>query len=310
VAEKPPALAPGDLIGIAAPAGPVSEERLARGVAELRRLGFSVRAGDRLLERRMFTAGSPEARLAELHGLLADPDVRAIVLARGGAGTLQLLPRLDLDLVRANPKLVVGYSDATMLHLVLARLGLVSLHGPMAARELADGEPAYDRASLWHGLTGQGEPWTSGPGEIHALRAGVAEGILRGGCLSLLAASVGTPWALHDEGEPRLLFVEDVDEPPYRIDRMLRQLRQSGALQGVHGVVLGAMNGCQAPAEDGYTLDQVVLEALAELDVPVAIGLCSGHTSRPNISLPLGVRARLECEEDQAQLAVMEAPVR
>jgi len=308
MSRKPRALEAGDVVGIAAPAGPVSEERLARGVAELETLGFVVKVGEGVLARRGFTAGSAEARLAQLHALFADPTVRAIVCARGGAGTAHLLSELDRGLVSADPKLVVGYSDVTALHLVLGRLGITSLHGPMVAWELADGAPAYDRASLWHGLTGEGSPWTSAAGEIIPLRPGSAAGVLRGGCLSLLAASVGTPWAL-ETSEPTILFVEDVDERPYRVDRMLRQLRLAGALAGVRGIVLGEMRGCAAGAGDGYTLEQIVLEALEGLDVPVASGLASGHATRANVTLPFGVRARLDCDGREARFAMEEAAV-
>jgi muramoyltetrapeptide carboxypeptidase len=309
VRTKPSALRPGDVVGIAAPAGPVNEDRLARGVAELSALGFGVKVGEGVLARRGFTAGSAEARLAQLHALFADPRVRAIVCARGGAGTAHLLPGLDRGLVCADPKLVVGYSDVTGLHLVLGQLGITSLHGPMVAWELADGAPAYDAASLWHGLTGEGSPWTSGPGDVVSLRPGSAEGVVRGGCLSLLAASVGTPWALQTSAEPTILFVEDVDERPYRVDRMLRQLRLAGALAGVRGIVFGEMKGCAAGAEDEYTLEQIVLEALEGLDAPVAIGLSSGHATRPNVTLPFGVRARLDCDDEEARLVVEEAAV-
>jgi muramoyltetrapeptide carboxypeptidase len=179
----------------------------------------------------------------------------------------------------------------------------------MVARELAAGERAYDRASLWHGLTGEGEPWSSGPDDLIPVRRGTAEGRLRGGCLSLLAASVGTPWALDTADEPTLLFVEDVDEPPYRIDRMLRQLVVSGALDGVVGLVLGSMKGCGPGRGADYTLEEVVLEALAGLDIPIAFGLAAGHTARPQLTLPLGARARLSCGPEAAELVVLEAGV-
>jgi muramoyltetrapeptide carboxypeptidase len=309
VAKKPQALRPGDLVGVAAPAGPVNEARLAAGVSELESLGFAVHVPDGVLDRAGFTAGTARRRLAQLHALLADERVRAIACAGGGAGTIQLLPELDPALLRENPKLVLGYSDVTALHLALARAGLVSLHGPMVAWELAAGEPAYDRASLWHALTGEGEPFASGPDELVPLRPGTARGVLRGGCLSLLAASVGTPWALETVHEPTILFVEDVDEPPYRIDRMLRQLLVAGALDGVVGVVLGSMKGCGPGPDADYTLEAVVLEALARLDVPVALDLASGHTRSPNVTLPLGVEASLACEGEAARLVVLEAAV-
>jgi len=206
----------------------VDEERLRRGSVELERLGFAVRVGAGVLERRGFTAGPIDTRIDQLHELFADPSVAAVACARGGAGVMQLLPHLDRDLLEQNPKLLIGYSDITLLHLDMERLGITSLHGPMVARELADGEGAYDAASLWHGLTGEGAPYASGPDDLVSLAGGVGEGVLRGGCLSLLAAAAGTPWALRSTDEPTLLFVEDVDEKPYRIDRMLRQLRRRG----------------------------------------------------------------------------------
>jgi muramoyltetrapeptide carboxypeptidase len=309
VARKPRALRPGDLIGVAAPAGPVDEERVRKGSAELERLGFAVRVGEGVLARRGFTAGPVEVRIQQLHDLVADPDVAAIACARGGAGVMQLLPHLDRDLILQNPKPLVGYSDVTLLHLEMERLGITSLHGPMVARELAEGDDAYDRASLWHALTGEGAPYASQPDDLVSIASGKGEGVLRGGCLSLLAAASGTPWALRSTDEPTLLFVEDVDEKPYRVDRMLRQLRASGALQGVTGVVFGDMKGCTPSFHDDYKLEDVLLEALEGLDVPVALGLSSGHTTHPNLTLPLGVRARLECWSGEARFEVLESPV-
>lgn len=304
---RPQALLPGDTIGLCAPAGPVEAERLERGAAELRSLGFEVLVPDRILERSRFSAGNVERRLAELSGLFEDPGVAAIVCARGGAGAVHLLPRLDPELLLAHPKPLVGFSDITALHLLLNHLGLISLHGPMAAVDLATG--SYDRTSFVHALTGAGAPYQSEADDLLPLRPGAGEGRLRGGCLSLLATAAGTPWALRSEGEPTLLFLEDADEPAYRIDRMLRQLGASGALDGVRGIVLGDMKGCAPGRDADYTLEQVVLEALGGLDVPVAIGLSSGHASGPQVTLPLGVRARLVCDAEQARFEVLEPAV-
>ena len=306
---KPRALRPGDVIGVAAPAGPVDEERLRRGVAELERLGFAARLGGGVLERRGFTAGSIDTRVDQLHDLFADSAIAAVACARGGAGIVQLLPHLDRELLARNPKPLLGYSDVTLLHLEMERLGLPSLHGPMVARELAEGDGGYDAASLRHALTGEGAAYASEPDDLVALAGGRAEGVLRGGCLSLLAAAAGTPWARRGGDEPTLLFLEDVDERPYRVDRMLRQLRASGALQGVTGVVFGDMKGCAPSFEEDYSLEDVLLEALEGLDLPVALGLSSGHTQHPQVTLPLGVRARLECRGGEARLEVLEAPV-
>ena len=304
---RPRALRSGDLVGVCAPAGPVDAAALDRGVAELESLGFRVRRAEGSLERRGFTAGPLATRLADLRGLFADDEVKGIFCARGGAGAAALLPHLDAEWFRARPKVFVGYSDVTLLHLFLNRLGLVTFHGPMVAKDLA--ARAYDRASLLGTIAGEGDPYRSDAEDLLPLRAGEAEGRLRGGCLSLLAGAAGTPWALDTAGEDTILFVEDVDEPPYRIDRMLRQLRYSGALAGVRGIVFGDMKGCSPRLAADYTLEDVVKEALEGLDVPLALGLSSGHSTGPNVTLPFGVRARLSCSADEARFELKERAV-
>jgi len=303
---RPRALGPGDRVGVAAPAGPVDPRRLERGTAELRSLGFDVVVPEGALDRTGFTAGDARRRLDELHGLFGDESVGAIVCARGGAGAGWLLGRLDAALLRAHPKPFVGYSDITFLHLYLARLGIGTLHGPMATSQLAEG--GYDKASFLHGLTGAGAPYSAEPDDLEPLRGGEAEGVLRGGCLSILAAAAGTPWALDTRGEDTILFLEDVDERPYRIDRMLLQLRASGALGGVRGIVFGDMPGCAPRMNEDYALEDVLRRALDGLDGPVALGLSSGHTASPAVTLPLGARARLSCREE-ARFEVLEPAV-
>jgi muramoyltetrapeptide carboxypeptidase len=219
--------------------------------------------------------------------------VAGIMAARGGAGAGWLLGRLDPELFRTHPKVFVGYSDLTYLHLFLDHIGIASVHGPMVARELADG--GYDRASLLHALTGAGAPFRDD--ELEPVRPGQARGTLRGGCLSILAAVEGTPWALPRDPEGTILFLEDVDEPPYRLDRMILQLRDAGALAGVRGIVFGDMKGCSPPLAASFSFQDVIREALAGLDVPIALGLSSGHTSSPHVSLPFGVSVRLEVGE-------------
>jgi muramoyltetrapeptide carboxypeptidase len=266
-----------------------------------------VRRADGVLERHLFTAGPVATRLAGLRALLADDDVKGIFCARGGAGAASLMSHLDAEWFRARPKVFVGYSDITLLHLFLNRAGIASFHGPMVAKDLA--ERAYDRESLLWAITGRGEPYRGDADDLLSLRAGTAEGRLRGGCLSLLAAAVGTPWALDTAGEDTILFVEDVDEPPFRIDRMLRHLRDSGALAGVRGIVFGDMKGCSPRLDADYTLEDVIAEALEGIDVPVALGLSSGHTTSPNVTLPLGTRARLDCSDDSVRFELAEAAV-
>lgn len=304
---KPAALRPGDLVGVCAPSSAVDPRALETGVAELSSLGFRVEVAPSAREKTRFTAGPAEARLRDLEAFFARPDVAGIFCARGGAGALGLLRALDPDLVRNHPKVFVGYSDSTALHLAFHRQGLVTFHGPLVAWELAAGN--YDRASLLAAVMGQGAPFASEEGDLASLREGSAEGVLRGGCLSLLAAAAGTPWALSTEGEDSILFIEDVDEPPYRVDRMLVQLRESGALTGVRGIVFGDMRGCSPSVDEPYGLEEVILEALGTPAIPVALGLSSGHTKSPLVTLPLGVRARLECSEGGARFEIAEAGV-
>jgi muramoyltetrapeptide carboxypeptidase len=303
---RPRALRPGDLLGVSAPAGAIDADRLDRGVAELEALGYRVRVTPATRGRCRFNSGSREERLADLQSLLTDDEVKGVVAARGGAGAGWLVPHLDPALLRSHPRAIVGYSDLTFLHLVCNRAHVVSFHGPMVAWEFATGH--YDRPSLAAALGGEGAPYRTEAGELAPLRKGEAEGRLRGGCLSILAAAAGTPWALTTEGEPTILFMEDVDEKPYRIDRMLMQLRHSGGLDGVRGIVFGDMKGCSPRFDAGYGLEEVLLDALAGLDVPVALGLSSGHTGSPNVTLPLGARTRLFCGED-ARFEVLEASV-
>jgi muramoyltetrapeptide carboxypeptidase len=288
---------------VCAPAGPVDPQSLENGVAELRSLGFEVCPSPGVLERQGFVAGSPETRLRELNDLLASESVRGIVCARGGAGSAQLLKGLDPQFIEAHHKVFVGYSDITWLHLLLNRLGLVTFYGPMAAREF--GLASYDPESFLGTLTGDGPHAVHGG--LETLRRGSAEGRLLGGCLSLISAAVGTPWTLPEEDET-ILFLEDVDEAPYRVERMLFQLRESGRLANVRGIVFGEMPGCAPDPSAGYSLQDVILRALDGLDIPVALGLPAGHARSPAVTLPLGARARLVCE-DRAELRLLESAV-
>jgi muramoyltetrapeptide carboxypeptidase len=177
----------------------------------------------------------------------------------------------------------------------------------MVAWEFARGE--IDEGSWRAALEAGAEPYATAPGDIIALGDGQAQGLLLGGCLSILAAAAGTPWALRPDPDGTILFLEDVDEKPYRVDRMLLQLRSSGAFEGVRGVVFGDMRGCNPPASATFTLEDVIRESLSGLGIPIALGLSSGHVNGPNVTLPLGVQARLVCRGDEAQLQVLEASV-
>jgi len=295
--SKPRALRPGDKVGIVAPASNVNREMLEAGCDGLRRAGYEPLYLESILERDLYFAGSAERRARELEEMFTRDDLRAIVCARGGYGSNYLLPALDsktIDLAKIakHPKIFVGYSDlTTLLTWFSDAAGLVTFHGPMVAKDfgVADG---VDLASWQNAVSGAAE-WEIGEGSgAKPLVAGEAEGILYGGCLSILVAALGTPYDIQTAGT--ILFVEDLAAKPYQIDRMLMQLKLAGKLKGVRGIVFGEMLDCrQGPTQD-YTLEEVVLRIVGDLGIPVAFGLRSGHVSRANTTLPIGVKARLE----------------
>jgi len=284
----------GDWIGIAAPASPIDREVLERGEARIRSLGYRVRRAPGLTRRRGYLAGTDEARAAGLNGLIADPEVRAILFARGGYGTGRLLPLLDLDRLRRAPRLLVGYSDLTALFAALAKGGDYPIgYGPHVA-DLA--RPSRYQATSFARFLAEG------PGGerfdltgCRTLVAGAAEGPLRGGCLTLLQTLIGTPWQPDLDGA--LLFLEDWQEEPYRIDRMLQHLSAAGLLRRIRGLVVGRpVRIAPRRGRPSLALDEILLDHAGDLGVPVVVGLPVGHCSRKR-TLSLGVAARLDTHE-------------
>jgi muramoyltetrapeptide carboxypeptidase len=306
---KPPALRPGDTVGIVAPASNVNREALEAGCEALRRAGYRPVYLESILEQDLYFAGSIERRARELEEMFSREDVRAIVCARGGYGANYLLPRIDIEKVRRNPKIFVGYSDITaLLTYFYDAAGLVTFHGPMAAKDWAH-DDGVDGASWLAAVSGAASAWALNLGAgVTGLVDGTAEGLLYGGCLSILAASLGTPYEIRTEGT--ILFLEDLAAKPYQIDRMLMQLKFAGKFHGVRGIVFGEMLDCRQTANQGYTLEEVVTRVVGELGVPVAYGVRSGHVSSANITLPFGVRAGLAVGGGRVELRVLEAAVR
>jgi muramoyltetrapeptide carboxypeptidase len=303
---RPRALRPGDRVGVCAPSSAVDLAGLDRGVTALRSIGFEVVIGEAVSAVHHFKAGTVEARLRDLQSFWEDDSIAGVFGARGGGGGAWVADRLDGAAMAARPKVFVGYSDLTFVHSLLNGHGLVTFHGPMVAKhDFAEG--LVDEASLRAALFG-GSPYATAPDDMLALRPGIGEGTLQGGCLSILASGAGTRLALKPDSEGTILFLEDLGEAPYRIDRHLFQLRATGAFDGARGIVFGDMQGCNPPIGAGYTLTDVILESLAGLDVPIAVGLSSGHTTNNNVTLPFGARARLTCGEN-ARLEILEAPV-
>ena len=289
---RPAALQPGDTVGIVAPSSGFRRDDLEAGCAELLRLGYRPFYLPTIFERQLYLAGSVERRMGELHEMFRRPEVKAILCARGGYGCNYLLPHLDMELIRANPKIFVGCSDlTTLLTYICDAARLVTFHGPMVAGDLAR-PGGFDEAS-WFAALASGEAYQRefSAEEVEPLREGNAEGVLYGGCLSLLCASLGTPFEIRTHGT--ILFIEDRAERPYRIDRMLMQLKLAGKFEGVQGIIFGEMIDCREPGALDYTLQQVVMRILGELQIPIALGLRSGHVTGGSITLPFGVRARL-----------------
>ena len=301
IARLPPPAGPGDRVGVAALSGPVDPERLARGMAALERLGFVPVPADNLASRQGFIAGDDAERLAAFHRLAADPSLAAILFARGGHGLLRVLPGIDWDLLARRPRAYMGFSDLTPFLLgIVARLGLVTFHGPMVAADFARGLTQVEEESFLGALAGRypaeqplERPLRTAPAPSDAA------GPLLGGCLSLLAATLGTPFAPDLTGS--LVFWEDVGEPPYRIDRMLTHLRLSGSLSTIAGMIVGHISAGTEDGENPADWRSVVGEALAGFSWPLAWGQESGHVA-PNRTLPLGLSARLSSDSTRLVL--------
>jgi muramoyltetrapeptide carboxypeptidase len=306
---KPPALRPGDTVGIVAPASNIKRGDLQAGCEGLRRAGYQPFYFDSILEQDLYFAGSAQRRAQELEEMFAREEVRAIVCARGGYGANYLLEALDLQKIKAHPKIFIGYSDlTTLLTYFLDTAGLVTFHGPMVAKDWLH-EDGVDLMS-WQAALAATDPWEPNLGAgsgASGLVEGAGEGVLYGGCLSILVASLGTPYEIQTEGT--ILFLEDVAAKPFQIDRMLMQLKLAGKLDGLRGIMFGEMRDCRQTANQEYTLEEVVLRIVGSLRVPVAYGVRSGHVTAGNFTLPIGVRARLTVRGGQVSLSILEAAV-
>jgi muramoyltetrapeptide carboxypeptidase len=289
-----PAVPRGAKIAVVSPASYPQPENLDKGVEALRSLGYQPLLGRHALAKAHgYFAGTAEQRAEDLHAAFLDPTSHAIFCTRGGYGTNYLLDLLDLELIRANPKPFLGYSDMTSIQTwLLDRIGLPTFHGPLVAGDFAV-ENGVDTASLFAALGA--ERWVlSRESGLRTLRPGRASGALYGGCLTLLAASLGTPYAAQTEG--KLLFLEDLNVRPYQLDRLLQQMLLAGKFEGVVGVVFGEMLGCLGPGQSPGFLDEMILRVLECVDGPIAIGLRSGHVSHGNVTLAFGIEAELDLE--------------
>ncbi|MBI1824409.1 MAG: LD-carboxypeptidase [Nitrospirae bacterium] len=300
--KKPNALKIGDAIGIVAPAGPISPELLKKGIERLRNFGFHVIEGKHLSGSYRYFSGTDQERAEDLQWMFQQ-DVRAIICARGGYGSSRLIPILQGNFLRKPEIIFIGCSDLTTLLLYFSRLEIPVFHGPMVSH-FSRSEDALTNQFLLDMLISAKPLGTWEIPEIQVLREGRAEGRLTGGCLSLLCSSLGTSYEVETEG--KVLFFEEVNEAPYRIDRMLTQLKQAGKLEKVKGILIGKLLNCEPPAGSEYTLKEILTESLEGLNCPVLSGLPFGHGNQ-NITLPFGILVRLD--SSSGTLTFLESPV-
>ena len=288
---KPRALAPGSRLAVVAPASPFERAEFDAGIEEIRRLGFVPVFDESVFARRAYVAGPPDVRAAAIHAGWSDPSIAGLIAVRGGYGSAHLLPLLDASLARRAAKPFIGYSDlTTLLTFLTINCEMVAFHGPMLAGRLGLGEVGYVRDSFEKALCRPEPMGELSAASVETMKPGEARGMLLGGTLSQLLASIGTPYAFAPPSD-YLLFLDEVGERPYRLDRMLTQLRQTGLLSRAAAVVVGELPRCEEAGAP--TAQSVVADLLADFPGPVLFGFPSGHTTGPAMTLPFGVAARV-----------------
>ena len=296
--QRPRALQPGDRIALVSPASPFDRAEFDAGAGELRRLGFEPVWDDRVFAREPMVSGPPELRARAFLDALRDPSIRAIIAVRGGYGSVEILPFIEpRDLLQAG-KIVCGYSDITSLLIYsVCHAGVIAFHGPMIERRLSLGEAGYEAWSFRAALTDAETPMGKlQPDGLSVIKTGTAEGMLLGGTLTQIAAGLGTPFGIKIN-RPTILFLEDIAERPYKVRRMLTQLRLAGVFHQVTGIVLGAMAGCDEPS---LTACDVVAGFFSDFDGPILSGFPSGHGPAPAWTLPFGVQSSMSTSDGGA----------
>ena len=307
---KPRRLRLGDRVSLVAPSGSASgPDRVEASIQALESLGLSVKASPHCSDAYGYLAGDDATRARELELAFLDPDTAGVICLKGGYGTPRILDSIDYRIMAANPKLFLGYSDIAALHLAFRQMaGLVSFHGPMPSSDMVPEFNAESKASLEGMLFGR----VGLPGKIanprerpfETLAEGICEGELVGGNLSLLAATMGTPWEIDTEG--KIVLIEDIDEAPYRIDRMLNQLRLAGKFEACAGILIGSWTRCVAPEGKGsLTIGEILRDLILPSGKPVLGGLEAGHCV-PALTLPLGIRYRMNASAGLVEM--LESP--
>lgn len=298
---KPKALSPGDTLAVLSPAGPTKEpvDAFEQGIWLLEAEGFRVKLMPHARNKACYTAGTASERLSDLHAAFADPEVKGILCARGGYGSMHLLPQLDFELIQKNPKVFIGFSDITALLLPFyQRSGLAGFYGPMLTSNLICDDPASQR-ELFAMVCGKNPTPFQVPNQdpYHCFIPGVAEGPLIGGNLSLLTALCGTPYQPDTRGH--LLFIEDWHERYYSLDRQFTQLKLAGLLDGIQGLIL--CNFSEIDPEPDYNVTELLRRLSKDLDVPTGYGFSVGH-GEVTATLPIGIRARWDATKGSLTL--------
>ena len=304
---RPEALCDGGAVRLVSPASWFDPEKVQLGMERLRQMGYRPELAQNASARHAeYFAGTVAERVEDLHAAFTDPSVMAVICNRGGYGSVELLQHIDVPLIQKHPKIIVGCSDiTTLLTWFHDATGLVTFHGPMAAGDFSRTHGVdTDR---WHHALSQTEPWQLGGEDgLRVLKPGRAVGKFYGGCLSMLVASLGTPYEI--QTDDTILFFEDVATKPYQIDRMLVQLQLAGKLDRARGIIFGPMRDCVQPGQPVDMLEKVLLRVLADFAGPIAIGLRSGHVTERNLTLPIGIQSELDLTHDPV-LRFLEAAV-
>jgi muramoyltetrapeptide carboxypeptidase len=308
---KPPALKKGDVIGVIAPASaPTAQEKIDKGIQYLERIGYRVKLGKHAREVRGYLAGTDEQRASDINVMFSDKEVKAIVAVRGGYGTPRILPLLHYDIIKRNPKILVGYSDLTALQLAIFRkTGLVTFSGPMVGVEMWKDIDPFTEEHFWTTVTSTkkaGQVFNPNYKPFIPIHAGKASGTLLGGNLSLISSIVGTPFL--PSFKYSLLFLEEIEEECYRFDRMLCQLKLAGILKDAKGILIGELTDVKASdkSKPFLTAEEVVQDYFSPLNIPILQGLTYGHIPR-KLTIPIGIEGRIDA--DKCTLEFFEAAV-
>lgn len=307
---KPKGLKIGDTIGVVAPASPTTIDRVEKAYEKLIGMGFKVIMGESCYSNYGYLAGTDDVRAEDLNKMFKNQEIDGIICLRGGYGTPRILDLIDYDLVKNNPKVFIGYSDITALHIAFNQLStLVTFHGPMVSSDLIGEFSQFSKESLYNSiLEGKFQPIIKDPlDEITIINGGKAEGAIIGGNLSLITSTIGTPYEIDTKG--KILFIEEIGEEPYRIDRMFTQLRLSKKLEETEGIILGDFNNCVAESseyDDSLTLEEIIDQIIKPLGKPTIFNLKAGHCE-PMITIPFGVKAKLDA--DNKVLILLEEPI-